>query len=175
MPIESALGETTLLTRRSALLALASLAALLLGLWGAWGAPRLTLSNAGLGIDYPALRSLALLGAAAVAAVLVFVLPRRALGVLALVAVTGFSILGLHRLAYRLEVGPAGVSVRDLRGSRRLAWRDVTRVEPDPHSLLLQGRGGDRALIDTSGFTPEQRASIERTVARRVREAQGEP
>ena len=95
--------------------------------------------------------------------------------VAALVGGTGFSILGLHRLAYRLEVGAAGVSVRDLRGSRRLAWRDVTRVEPEPHSLFLQGRGGDRVDIDTTGFTAEQRASLERTVARRVREAQAPP
>ena len=163
------------MTRRLAALALAGLAALLLGVWGAAGAPRLTLSNTGLGIDYPILRTLALLAAAAAVAGLAFFLPRRALGVAALVAVTGLSILGLHRLAYRLEVGPVGLSVRDLRGSRRLAWREVTQVEPEAHSLLLRGRGGERVDIDTSGFTAEQRASLERTVARRVREAQAQP
>ena len=68
-----------------------------------------------------------------------------------------------------------GLSLRDLRGSRRLAWRDVTRVEPEAHSLSLQGRGGERVDIDTSGFAAEQRASLERTVARRVREARAEP
>ena len=163
------------MTRRSAALALAGAVALLLGLWGALGSPRLTLSNTGLGIDYPILRTLALLAAAAAVAGLAFFLPRRALGVAALVAVTGFSILGLHRLAYRLEVGPVGLSVRDLRGSRRLAWHGVTQVEPEAHSLLLRGRGGERVDIDTSGFTAEQRASLERTVARRVREAQARP
>ena len=163
------------MTRRVAVFALAGLAAMLLGLWGAWGAPRITLSNTGLGIDYPGLRTLAILAAAGTAAGLAFVLPRRSLGAAALVAVTGFSILGVHRLVYRLEVGPAGLSVRDLRGSRRLAWRDVTQVEADAHALLLRGRGGERVDIDTSGFTAEQRASLERTVARRVREAQAPP
>jgi hypothetical protein len=159
-------------TRRLAALALAGLAALLLGLWGAWGAPRLTLSNAGIGIDYPAVRTVALFAAAAVAAGLAFVLPRRVTGVAALVVVTGFSILGLHRLAYRLLVGPAGLSVRDLRGSRRLAWRDVTKADPEAHVLLLEGRGGERVSIETSGFTAQQRATLERAVARHVREAQ---
>ena len=163
------------MTRRLAALALAGLAALLLGVWGAAGAPRLTLSNTGLAIDYPTLRTLANLAAAAVTAGLAFVLKRRVLGVAALVVVTGLSVLGLHRLGYRLEVGPAGLSVRDLRGSRRLGWRDVTEVEPEAHSLLLRGRGGERIDIDTSGFTAEQRASLERTVARRVRESQVQP
>ena len=65
--------------------------------------------------------------------------------------------------------------MRDLRGSRRLAWRAVTRVEPEAHALLLQGRGDESVDIETSGFTAEQRASLERTVARRVREAQTQP
>ncbi len=163
------------MTRRHAASALAGLAVVLLGLWGVWGAPRLTLSNTGIGIDYPTLRTLAVLAAAASAAGLAFVLPRRALGVAAVAAAAALFIFGLHRLAYRLEVGPGGLSLRDLRGSRRLAWRDVTRVEPEAHWLALRAKGGEDVDIDTSGFTPQQRASLERTVARHVREAQATP
>lgn len=163
------------MTRRLAALTAASLAVLLLGSWGAWDAPRLTLSNNGLGIDYPTARTLAALAAAITAAVLAVVLPRRALGVLALVVAAGLAILGLHRLVYRLEVGPAGLSVRDLRGSRRLTWRDVTKVEPEAHALQLEGQRGERVSIDTSGFSAQQRASLERAVARHIGETQTQP
>ena len=160
------------MTRRSALLAAAAFAALLLGLWGYWGTPRLTLSNSGLGIDYPSPRTLAILAAAAAAAALAFAAPRRALAIVALMATAGLTILGLHRLVYRLEVGPDGLSARDLRGSRRLAWRDVTKVEAELHTLLLEGRGSESIPIDTSGFTAQQQASLERAVARHVEETQ---
>ena len=163
------------MTRRPALFALAGLATLLLGFWGASGAPRLTLSNSGLGIDYPTLRTWGILAAAAAAAGLAFVLPRRAVAIVALVATMGLTILGLHRLVYRLDVGPAGLSVRDLRGSHRLAWRDVTKVEPEAHLLRLEGRGGETVPIDTSGFTAQQQASLERAVARHVEETQAPP
>jgi hypothetical protein len=159
-------------TRRYVLLALAGLAVLLLGFWGVEGPPRLTLSNTGLGIDYPTLRALAALAAAAGAAALAVVVPRRALGVAAVVAAAAFSIFGLHRLVFRLGVGQGGLFLRDLSGSRRMAWRDVTRVEPQPHTLELLGHGPERLEIDTSSFTAEQRASLERTIARRVKEAQ---
>ena len=163
------------MTRRHVLLALAALAVVLLGLFGVGGAPRVTLSNSGLGIDYPTPRALAALVAAASAVGLALVLPRRALGVAAVVAAAAFSIFGLHRLVFRLEVGQGGLSLRDLRGSQRVAWRDVTRVEPQPQTLELLGRGGERLEIDTGDFTAEQRASLERTIARRVREAQPPP
>jgi len=162
-------------TRRSALLAVAVLATLLLGLWGYGGTPRLTLSNSGLGIDYPAPRTWAIVAAAAASAALAFAVPRRALAIVAVMAAAGFTILGLHRLVYRLEVGPAGLSVRDLRGSHRLAWRDVTKVEPELHALRLEGRGGESIPIDTSGFTAQQQASLERAVARHVEETQASP
>jgi hypothetical protein len=98
--------------------------------------------------------------------------PRRWLRLLGALACLGFAIFGLDRLLYRLEAGPEALSSRGLLGLRVIPWREVDQVQTGPDTVAVAGRGGVRIQVRTSGFGPDQRASLERTIARRVREAQ---
>jgi len=157
---------------QSALLGLATvltLAALTLALRTA---PRLILSNSGLVIHTaPAVYLTTLLAAAALAGLAILLGGRRR-GVAAILAMA-MLCLGLHHLAWRLTAGPEGLSLRGLRGTRGVALWDVTRVDADAKALALTVHAGGSLRIATDAFTPEQRAALERTVSRLVREAQG--
>ena len=156
---------------RSAALAAAS-AVLVAGLVLALGPPRAVWLNAGLRIDYPWTRGAAALGAAAGAAGLAVLLRRRALRVLSVALAAATALVGTGLLLYRLEALDEGLVERRLTGSSRLAWAEVASVRPDGETLLVTGPE-TRLRIDTGGFTPEQKASLERTIARRVREVGG--
>ena len=147
---------------------------LLAGLLLAFGPPRAVWLNAGLRIEYAWPRATAALAAAAGAAALAALararVPRLLAGALALAA----ALAGAGLLTYRLEAIDAGLVERRLLGTARLAWADVASVEPEPDALVVSG-GGVRLRIDTARLTPEQRASLERTIARRVRESGREP
>ena len=136
----------------------------------AWGPPRITLHDAGLQIDYAWPRGGGGLLLATAAGMLALTFGARWLraGTLALAA--GGLLVGLGLLAYRLEANDSRLSVRSLLGETSIAWSDVTRVEAGAHQLVVWGEGKRRFPIETSSFRPAQRASLERTVARRVRE-----
>jgi hypothetical protein len=159
-------AQVTLLGFGAALLFLAALAFVLRT------APRLILANPGLVIhSAPAVYLTALLAALALLG-LAFLLTgwrRGAVGILAS-ALLG---LGLHHLAWRLQAGPEGLSLRGLTGTRAIALWDVTRVDTDAKALVLTVHSGGSLRIATDAFTPEQRAALERTVSRLVRDAQG--
>jgi hypothetical protein len=151
---------------RAALLALAAGAAV-----AALGAPRFTWQNEGLRVEHPSPQgAAALLGATALAAVAV---SGRSRGVVAvgLAAAAALAVLGAHRLAWRVEAVEAGLHERTLTGWTRVAWRDVEVVEPRANALRVGARGGALIVVDTHGFDAEERTRLERTVARRVREA----
>jgi len=133
------------------------------------GPPRLTLTNAGLSVEYPWFRGVGALVAALGAGLLAVALrrrwPRIAAGAL---AVLGLAV-GAHLLAYRLEADAAGLSSRGLTGRRTVAWPGVSRVEGGPGTIVVVGSDETRIEVDTTDFRPEQRASLERTIARRIR------
>jgi hypothetical protein len=130
--------------------------------------PRYTLLNTSLRVDYPwwvaaaaAGATLALLAAAAA------VRPRMARW--AIGAVAAFAgLLTASRLAYRLEAGPDALVAREWTGATALPWNEVTRVDRGPERLVVWGKGDAQVRVDTSGFREDQRASLERTIARRV-------
>src|SRR5262249_9965476 len=70
---------------------------------------------------------------------------------------------------YRLEVVEDGVHARGLLGTRHLPWTAVAHVELRSDALVLADAHAAALEIGTSGLTADQRASLERTVARRVR------
>ena len=134
------------------------------------GPPRLTLTNAGLSVEYPWFRGAGALAAALGAALLALTMrrvwPRVAAGAMAALAVA----VGAHLLAYRLEADAAGLSARGLGGRRVVAWPAVSRVEGGPGAIVVVGADETRIEVDTTDFRAEQRASLERTIARRIRE-----
>ena len=137
----------------------------------AFGAPRLTWENAGLRVEHPPHQgAAALLGAAALAGATLSGRSRVAT-VVGLAAAAALGALGAQRLAWRVEAIEAGLHERTLTGWTRIAWRDVEAVQPGPDALRLQARGGTVIAVSTRGFAAEDRTRLERTVARRVREA----
>jgi len=151
---------------RVALLALAAAAAAV-----ALAAPRFTWENAGLTVQHaPHHGAAALLGAAALTAVALSG-TRRPAAVLALALAVALGALGARRLAWKVEAVEAGLHERTLTGWTRLAWREVELVEPRPDAIRVRARDGTSISVATQRFTAEDRTRLERTIARRVREA----
>jgi hypothetical protein len=127
--------------------------------------PRLTLLNAALRIDYGWVVGVAALAAAAAIA------PRRwARGALVLFAVTVAGVGG-SRLRYRLDVQPDGLNSRELTGSTLVPWGEVTHVDRGTEALVIWGRGETQIRVDTASFEGDQRAALERALARRIIES----
>jgi hypothetical protein len=133
--------------------------------------PRLTLLNAALRIDYGWAAGAAALGAAVLLAAASAAAPRRwaqAVLVLFAVAVGG---LGGARLRYRLEIQPDGLRSRELMGSTLVPWGEVTHVDRGTEALVVWGLGEAQIRVDTASFEGDQRAALERALARRIIES----
>ena len=157
---------TTRTAVRVALLALAAAATVV-----ALAAPRFTWENAGLTVRHPLHQgAAALLGAVALAAAALSG-ARRPATVFALGAAAALVALGVQRLAWRVEAVGAGLHERTLAGWTRVSWREVELVEPRPDAIRLRGRDGTSITVGTRGFAPEDRTRLERTIARRIKEA----
>ena len=133
--------------------------------------PRLTLLNAALRIDYGWVVGAAALGAAVLLAAAGAIAPRRwAQGALVLIAVTVAGVGGA-RLRYRLEIKPDGLNSRELTGSTLVPWGEVTHVDRGTEALVIWGRGETQIRVDTASFEGDQRAALERALARRIIES----
>lgn len=151
---------------RAALVALAGAATVY-----AAGPPRFTWANTGLRVDHPPAQG----AAAVVGALLVGVAGARArpraLGVLGGAASLGLLVLGAERLSWRLEAVDAGLNERTAFGWKRLAWEDVASVDPQRDVVVVRSRSGATVNVATRAYPPDERTRLERTIARRVREA----
>jgi hypothetical protein len=154
-------------------LAVIGIAITVVGALRSVGAPRLIFVNAGLQIEYPVARGLAALGAMAGVALVAAALPKLALRLVACVAALGVSFVALHLLLYRLEATDAGLLSRGVIGTTAIAWREVVGVDRGGDQLIVTGRNGTEIRIDTTDFESDQRATLERTIARRVQESGG--
>jgi hypothetical protein len=151
---------------RVALLALAVATAVF-----AFGSPRFTWRNAGLRVDRPPRQgAAALVSAAALAAAALSGRSRVAVAA-GLAAAAGLGVLGVERLLWKVEAVEDGLRERTIAGWTRIAWSDVERVEPRPDALRLRARDGVEIVVSARGFAAEDRTRLERTIARRVREA----
>jgi hypothetical protein len=150
-------------------------AAILAAAWLAFGPARVTWLNSGLRIDYPwprgAAALLATAGCALLAALLHHRLLRLGAAVLALIGL----LFGLHLLAYRLEAGEGGITLGGVLGSTTIAWTDVTRVDTGARALVITDRAEAQVRVGTSDLAPDERARLERTIARRVKEGSTRP
>ena len=158
---------------RSRALGALGAALLLAGGFFSSGAPRLTLLNTSLRIEFPASLAAAALVAAVGGALLAWACPWRVGRLLCAALVIGALLGAAHLLRYRLEATDAGIVSRGLLGSTAIAWRDVSRVSQGPDLVFVAGRDSAQIKVDTTDFAPEQRASLERAIARRVRESAG--
>jgi hypothetical protein len=133
--------------------------------------PRLTLLNAALRIDYGWVVGTAALAAALLLAAAGALVPRpwaRAVLVVGAVAVAG---VGSARLRYRLDIEPDGLNSRELTGTTLVPWGEVTHVDRGTEALVVWGRGDAQIRVDTASFEGDQRAALERALARRIIES----
>jgi len=148
----------------------AGLAAAALGLGLSLGPPRFTWANAGLQIAHPPAQGLAALAGALALGLSVAGRSPRALRIAGLAVAAVLATFGGQRLAWRLDALEAGVVERRLTGTTRLPWGKIDRVDSRPAEIEVAGRDGTRLRIATGGFPLEDRARLERTISRRVRE-----
>jgi hypothetical protein len=154
-------------SRRPVLVA-ALLAALLALAFLSMGAPRLTLHNADVHIAYPWPRPAAALASALAAAGVALMARVGWARVLAGAFALAAALAAAHLVLYRVQAGSEGIEARTLLGTDRLAWRAITQVETGPGLLLIRGGGGERVRVDTTDFRAEDRAALDRTIARRL-------
>jgi hypothetical protein len=155
---------------RIALLAMGAIV-FVAGAYASQGPPRLTLLNAGLSVQHPWRHPVGAVIAAAGAALLASASPRRWARVI-FVALGALSILvAIHLTAYRVDADQSGLASRGLFGRTRIPWPDVAGVDGDASQVVVTGKAQNRIRVDTTDFRPDQRASLDRTVARRVRES----
>jgi hypothetical protein len=154
---------------RIALLALGAIV-FVAGAYASQGPPRLTLLNAGLSVQHGWQHPVGAVAAAAGAALAAAVSPRRwaraifiALGVLSV-------LVAIHLVVYRVDADQSGLASRGLFGGTRIPWGEVAGVDGDASQVVVTSKDQSRIRVDTTDFRPDQRATLDRTIARRVRE-----
>jgi hypothetical protein len=139
------------------------------------GPPSFTWANDGVRVEHPWAQAMAALGAALALGAAAAGARLRTLQLAA--GATALALVGLaaHRFAWRIDAVEGGIHERSLAGGVSLRWGEVVAVEPGDGSVTLRGKDGSRLVIATSRFEPDERVRLERTIARRVREATREP
>jgi hypothetical protein len=148
-------------------LAIAATAALPLAL----RSPRLTLLNAALRIDYGWAVGAAALGVALLLGGAAALAPRRWARAALVAGAVVIAGLGSARLRYRLDIQPEGLNSRELTGSTLVPWGEVTHVDRGTEALVIWGHGETQIRVDTASFEGDQRAALERALARRIIES----
>ena len=131
--------------------------------------PRVLWQNAGPRVDYPwPAAAAALVGALALSG-LGWSLGARARA-LALVSALVLALRAGQLFAYVLTATEGGIAQRDITGSSSVAWQEVTRVDLEPSHIEVHGRN-EAVRIPTHRISAEDRARLERTISRQVRQA----
>ena len=81
------------------------------------------------------------------------------------------ALVAIHLTVYRVDADQSGLASRGLLGRTRIPWGEVAGVDGDAGLVVVTGRDKRRIRVDTADFRPEQRATLDRTIARRVRES----
>jgi hypothetical protein len=138
----------------------------------ALGPPRVLWLNAGLEIAHEWTHGAAAVLAAAAAAGMAAVVKNRAGQVVAVLGALALGVFAVQRLTYRVDAVQDSLSLRTVLGTTRIPWSAVTRMDAAPtHLTAVSTTGAIR--IGTAGLSADERAALERTVARRIREADG--
>lgn len=155
--------------RRAVLLLLLALAIALTV--AAVGPPSFTWANDGVRVEHPWAQAVAALGAALALGAAAAGARRRTLQLAAGAGAVALVGLAAHRLAWRIDAVETGIRERSLAGGVSLRWAEVVAVVPSDGSVTLHGKDGRSLVIATNRFEPDERVRLERTIARRVREA----
>jgi len=78
--------------------------------------------------------------------------------------------VAIHLSVYRVDADQAGLASRGLFGRTRIPWGEVAGVDGDAGQVVVTGKAQNKIRVDTADFRPDQRATLDRTIARRVRE-----
>jgi len=79
-------------------------------------------------------------------------------------------LVAIHLVAYRVDADQTGLASRSLLGRTRIPWGEVAGVDGDASQVVVAGKDQSKIRVDTTDFRPEQRATLDRTISRRVRE-----
>ena len=141
------------------------------GAYASQGPPRLTLLNAGLSVQHGWRHPIGALAAAAGAVLLTAASPRRWARVI-FTSLAALSVLvAIHLAVYRVDADQSGLASRGLLGGTRIPWGEVSGVDGDGGLVVVTGKDRRRIKVDTADFRADQRATLDRTIARRVRES----
>jgi hypothetical protein len=151
--------------------ALAAIAVLAAAAWLIRAPMRITLVNTTLRIDDPWTRAASLALAGVGLAALAFALPaRRSMrGLLAGAAVITFAVAAATALTW-LEARPEVLTSRRWFLRTTIPWDEVSRVDSWRDAVVVWSASGARVVIDARRLDAQQRAVLERTIARHVRE-----
>lgn len=134
-------------------------------------APVLTLVNDGLVVSPRPGAWLSALGPALCWLALTWRRRSRAQVAACLALAAAFAALCLDRGLDRVRLDGAGIARRGLFGTAALGWTEITRVDTGTARLLAWAGDERQVSVPLDRWTPEQRATLERAIARRVREA----
>ena len=74
-------------------------------------------------------------------------------------------------VTYLVAADEVALTASGLVERARIAWPEVRQVQGDGRTLRVSGFGENHIVIETAGLRPQDRATLERTVSRRVQEA----
>ena len=80
-------------------------------------------------------------------------------------------LVAIHLALYRVDADQAGLASRGLLRRTSIPWGDVMGVDGDGGLVVVTGKNQNKIRVDTTDFRPDQRATLDRTIARRVRES----
>jgi hypothetical protein len=131
---------------------------------------KITLANAGLRIDDPWTRALSFaLAAVAAVAVAAALPPRRLHRALLGASAAVLLVFAGEAATASLEAGPDALTVRRWFVRAAVPWSAVRRVDARQDGVTVWAASGAAVDFDARRLTGEQRAILDRTLARRVR------
>ena len=143
------------------------------GAYQSQGPPRLTVLNTGFSVQHGLRHPAGALLAAFGAILLAKGATRRGFRVF-FIALAALSVaVSIHLAAYLVEADDTGLASRTLLRRTRIPWGEVAGVDGDAGLVVVTGKDRNKIRVDTTDFRPDQRATLDRTIARRVRESPG--
>jgi hypothetical protein len=132
---------------------------------------RLTMTNAGILVDY-APAGAALIFACAVSMAVVGGLARaRATRLVGLALALVAAFVGLDCVVFGIAAGRDALSVRSLTVRTTLPWTRIAKLENELAAVVVTDLAGQRVRLDLDSLTAQQRSAFDRTLARRIWES----
>ena len=142
------------------------------GAYQSQGPPRLTVLNTGLSVTHGLRHPAGALMAAVGAILLAKGATRRGFRVFFIALAALSVVVSIHLAAYRVDADQAGLASRSLLRWTRIPWGEVAGVDGDAGLVVITGKDQNKIRVDTTDFSPHQRATLDRTISRRVRESE---